>query len=67
VAKLADITQPTLIFQGDNDVMIPTRASHTLAGLIPDASIVVYPDASHGAIFQYATETATKTLEFLNA
>jgi pimeloyl-ACP methyl ester carboxylesterase len=67
VAKLADITQPTLIFQGDNDVMIPTRASHTLAGLIPDAGIVVFPDASHGAIFQYATETATQTLQFLNA
>ena len=67
VAKLADITQPTLIFQGDNDVMIPTRASHTLAGLIPDAGIVVFPDASHGAIFQYATEAATQTLEFLDA
>jgi pimeloyl-ACP methyl ester carboxylesterase len=67
VAKLADITQPTLIFQGDNDVMIPTRASHTLAGLIPDARLIVRPDASHGAIFQYATETVTQTLEFLRA
>jgi hypothetical protein len=27
----------------------------------------VFPDASHGAIFQYATETATQTLQFLNA
>jgi pimeloyl-ACP methyl ester carboxylesterase len=67
VAKLADITQPTLIFQGDNDAMIPTRASHTLAGLIPDARLVVRPNASHGAIFQYATETVAQTLEFLSA
>jgi pimeloyl-ACP methyl ester carboxylesterase len=67
VAKLADITQPTLIFQGDNDVMIPTRASHTLAGLIPDARLVVRPDASHGAIFQYPTETVAETLGFLRA
>jgi len=67
VAKLTTITQPTLIFQGDNDAMIATRASHTLAGLIPDARIVIYPDASHGAIFQYAAETVAQTLEFLDA
>jgi len=35
--------------------------------LIPDARIVVRPNASHGAIFQYATETVAQTLEFLNA
>jgi hypothetical protein len=47
--------------------MIATRASHTLAGLIPDARVVIYPDASHGAIFQYASETVATTLEFLDA
>jgi pimeloyl-ACP methyl ester carboxylesterase len=67
VAKLAEIKQPTLIFQGDHDKMIATRASHTMAGLIPDARIVIYPHASHGAIFQYAPETVATTLEFLNA
>lgn len=67
VENLTNITQPTLIFQGDHDKMIATRASHTMAGLIPDARIVIYPDASHGAIFQYATETVVTTLEFLNA
>jgi pimeloyl-ACP methyl ester carboxylesterase len=67
VARLADLTQPTLVFQGDDDAMIPTRASHTLAGVIPDARLVIYPDASHGAIFQYAAETAARTLEFLDA
>jgi pimeloyl-ACP methyl ester carboxylesterase len=67
LTKLTTITQPTLIFQGDHDAMIATRASHTLAGLIPNARIVIYPDASHGAIFQYAPETVTTTLEFLHA
>ncbi len=65
--KLSDITQSTLTSQGDRDKMIATRASHTMAGLIPDARIVIYPDASHGAIFQYAPETVATTLEFLNA
>ena len=47
--------------------MIPTRASHTLAGLIPDARITIYPDASHGSIFQHADEAARATLAFLGA
>jgi pimeloyl-ACP methyl ester carboxylesterase len=65
VRRLANITQPTLILQGDNDIMIPTKASHTLAGLIPNAKITVFPDASHGSIFQYAAEAAAETLSFL--
>jgi pimeloyl-ACP methyl ester carboxylesterase len=35
--------------------------------VMPDARLVIYPDASHGAIFQYATETVERTLEFLDA
>jgi D-arabinose 1-dehydrogenase-like Zn-dependent alcohol dehydrogenase len=67
VAKLTEIAKPTLIFQGDNDIMIPTRASHTLAGLTPGAELVVDPDASHGSIFQYADETAHRTIAFFDA
>ena len=59
------LTQPTLILQGDNDIMIPTKASHTLAGLIPNAELVIYPDASHGAIFQFVDEVTSKVTEFL--
>ena len=65
VERLASLAQPTLILQGDNDIMIPTKASHTLAGLIPNARITIYPDASHGSIFQYATEAAAETVAFL--
>lgn len=65
VQRLQRIVQPTLILQGDHDIMIPTRASHTLAGLIPDARITIYPDASHGSIFQYADEAARATVAFL--
>jgi pimeloyl-ACP methyl ester carboxylesterase len=66
VARLTEIRQPTLILQGDNDLMVPTAASHTLAGLIPGAQLVLFPDASHGSIFQYPDAAATRTLEFLN-
>jgi pimeloyl-ACP methyl ester carboxylesterase len=67
VERLAGIAQPTLILQGDDDIMIPTSASYTLAGLIPNASITVFPDASHGSIFQYAEEAAAETVAFLAA
>jgi pimeloyl-ACP methyl ester carboxylesterase len=65
VQRLATLAQPTLILQGDSDIMIPPKASHTMAGLIPDARIKIYPDASHGSIFQYAEEAAADTLTFL--
>jgi pimeloyl-ACP methyl ester carboxylesterase len=65
VRRLTEITQPTLILQGDDDIMIPTSASYLMAGLIPDASITIYPEASHGSIFQYADDASLRTVEFL--
>ncbi len=66
VGRLRDISQPTLILQGDTDIMIPTAASYILAGLIPDAKVTIYPDASHGSVFQYAAEAASETVAFLS-
>jgi pimeloyl-ACP methyl ester carboxylesterase len=66
VGRLREISQPTLILQGDADIMIPTAASHTMAGLIPNAKLTIYPDASHGSIFQYAAEAASETAAFLS-
>lgn len=65
VHRLTGIVQPTLVLQGDHDVMIPTKASHLLAALIPDAQIHIYPDASHGSIFQYPADAAARVVEFL--
>ena len=65
--RLAGITQPTLILQGDNDIMIPTEASRILAEHIPDSRITIFPDASHGSIFQYAAEAAAETVAFVAA
>ena len=50
--RLTRINTPTLIIQGDNDLMIPTKLSHLMAGLIPDAQIRSYLDAAHGFLFQ---------------
>jgi len=63
--RLTGIQSPTLVIQGDNDLMIPTELSHLMAGLIPDARIRIYPDAAYGFLFQYPTEVATEVNAFL--
>ena len=63
--RLTAITQPTLVIQGDNDLMIPTPLSHLMAGLIPDARIKIYPDAAHGFLFQHAAAVAEDVDRFL--
>jgi pimeloyl-ACP methyl ester carboxylesterase len=65
--RLTGIQSPTLVIQGDEDLMIPTKLSHLMAGLIPDAQIRIYPDAAHGFLFQYPTEVAAEVNAFLAA
>jgi pimeloyl-ACP methyl ester carboxylesterase len=63
--RLTAIKTPTLIIQGDDDLMIPTKLSHLMAGLIPDAQIRIYPDAAHGFMFQYPQQVAADVNAFL--
>lgn len=58
LARLAGITVPTLVANGDNDIMIPTPNTYLLAGHLPSAELVIYPDANHGFLFQYPHEFA---------
>jgi pimeloyl-ACP methyl ester carboxylesterase len=51
--RLSAIRQPVFVANGDSDPMIPPRYSHLIAGLIPDASVKIYPDAAHGFLFQH--------------
>ncbi|SDA35932.1 alpha/beta fold hydrolase [Sphingomonas sp. NFR15] len=52
-ADLAAITMPTLIVNGTDDVMLPTINSFHLQQHIPDAQLIIYPDAGHAAQFQH--------------
>ncbi|MGZ4329667.1 MAG: alpha/beta fold hydrolase [Solirubrobacteraceae bacterium] len=63
--RLTGLKSPTLVIQGDGDLMIPTKLSHLMAGLIPDAQIRIYPDAAHGFMFQYPAEVAADVNAFL--
>ena len=66
LGRLAGITQPVLVANGDNDRMIPTKNSHLLAERLPNARLKIYPDAGHGFLFQYPAEFASEVDRFLN-
>jgi pimeloyl-ACP methyl ester carboxylesterase len=53
LARLAAITQPTLVANGDNDKMMITGNSRLLAEHLPDARLRIYPDSGHGFLDQY--------------
>jgi pimeloyl-ACP methyl ester carboxylesterase len=65
--RLTGINRPTLVIQGDGDLMIPTKLSHLMAGLIPDAQIRIYPDSAHGFLFQHPAQVAADVNAFLAA
>jgi hypothetical protein len=50
-AELDNIKQPTLVVNGNDDIMIPTISSYNLSQKIPRAQLIIYPDSGH--LFQF--------------
>jgi pimeloyl-ACP methyl ester carboxylesterase len=50
---LRTITQPTLVVNGSNDVIMPTINSFIMEQNIPNAELIIYPDSNHGSQHQY--------------
>lgn len=65
-AHLREIKQPTFILNGVNDVMIPTINSWHMAQNIPNAQLLIYPDAGHAAQFQYPQRFLKHAIQFLD-
>src|SRR3954469_14902799 len=65
--RLAGITQPTLVANGDNDTMMHTQNSWLLAEHLPNAELRIYPDAGHGFLDQYPEQFGDDVRAFLNA
>jgi 3-oxoadipate enol-lactonase len=63
--RLGDITQPTLVITGDDDVIIPPANSRLLAEGIPNATLVVLPGARHDFTTDRPAESARAIVEFL--
>lgn len=64
-ADLSVIRQLALVANGESDRMVPTRNSVDLARRLPNADLVIYPDAGHGGIFQYHEQFVERVLAFL--
>jgi len=65
-AELKKITQPVLVTNGNNDIMIPTVNSFTLSAHMPNAQLIIYPDSGHGSLFQHAGAFTSHVTEFLD-
>ncbi|MFE2969337.1 alpha/beta fold hydrolase [Streptomyces sp. NPDC059340] len=63
---LKNITIPVLVVNGTDDIIIPTINSYILQQFLPDAELIIYPDANHGAHFQCPERFVTHTKLFLD-
>ena len=66
-AKLRRITQPGLVVNGVFDNMIPVRNSYVLVEHLPNATLLVYPDAGHGSLFQFHDSFVQQATLFLDS
>ncbi|MGE8545181.1 MAG: alpha/beta fold hydrolase [Acinetobacter johnsonii] len=64
-ADLSVIQQPVLVANGDHDRMVPTVNTYDLAKRLPNSSLIIYPDAGHGGIFQFHQDFVKQSLTFL--
>jgi 3-oxoadipate enol-lactonase len=63
--RLGQIRVPTLVVAAQEDLIKPVALSALIAGVIPQAEMVIIPDAGHVAIFEKPGEFNTVVLGFL--
>ena len=66
-ADLQRISQPTLVVNGVHDELIPVRNSYWLAQHLPNAVLLVYPDAGHGSLYQWHESFQNHVSQFLGS
>jgi pimeloyl-ACP methyl ester carboxylesterase len=66
-ASLKTIQQPTLVVNGKHDLLVPTINSYILQQHLPNATLIIFPDSGHGAIFQFSELFVRAAQFFLNS
>ena len=65
-AYLQSITRPTLVVNGNHDVIVYTVNSLYLVQNMPNAKLILYPDANHGSWYEYHEDFVFETNRFLH-
>jgi len=63
--RLGEITAPALVANGVHDVMVHAYNSYAMVQKMPDARLLLYPDAGHGFLFQVPEHFGRQVNEFL--
>lgn len=66
LARLSDITHPTLVLHGTDDGTVPIQNGRALAKGIPGAQFIEYPNARHLFFIECAEQMNADIVEFLN-
>ena len=59
------INQPVLVVSGSDDTMLPDVNAYFLFKHLRNAQLILYPDAGHGALFQYPERFVKHVKQFL--
>jgi 3-oxoadipate enol-lactonase len=63
--RLGEVTAPTLVLVGNQDILTPRGDSEELAERLPNAELVVISGAAHGFMVEHASTFNKVLLEFL--
>ena len=66
-AYLKSIQQPTLVVSGNHDVIVYTVNSLHLVQNMPNAKLILYPDANHGSWYENHKDFVFEANRFLNS
>jgi pimeloyl-ACP methyl ester carboxylesterase len=61
---LGKLSMPVLVGNGIADVMVSAEHSFAIAKKAPRAKLLLYPDAGHAFLFQYAEDFCAEVLRF---
>ncbi|MCR5857469.1 alpha/beta fold hydrolase [Mesorhizobium sp. J428] len=65
LSRADEFRLPMLIANGAHDVMLPAYRSYALSQKVPNAKLVIYPDAGHGFLFQEIADFTREVDVFL--
>lgn len=64
---LSILTQPTLVLWGEHDTLIPASVGQRFVDVLPNARLIVYPDAGHIPMEEVAERSAADVRAFLSS